>query len=213
MSELVLEALPRDLQAGKPRHMRREGKVPAVVYGRSQAPVSVIVAERNLEAVLSQGGTSQLVAVKISDGKPVMVLMREVQRDPITHRPLHADFFAVDMKQKQHVGVPVVGRGKPVTLSSGYMVLQNHEVMQIEALPADIPAHVEVDLTNLSADTPIKVSDLPAIKGVSYLLDPEEHVFSLVATQAGIEDETAATEESAAEPEVVKRGKEDEEAE
>lgn len=212
MSKLILEAQPRDPQAGKPHHLRRAGIVPVVVYGRSQPPVSLTVAERSLETLLRHGGASRLVEVQVAGGKPVNVLVREVQRDPVSHRPLHADLYAVNMKEKQHVSVPLVGFGKPETLSSGYMVLQNHESILIEALPADIPALIEVDLTNLSAESPIKVSDLPKVKGVEYVSEQDDHIFVMVATQAGIEEEAAAAEEATAEPEVVKRGKEDEEA-
>jgi large subunit ribosomal protein L25 len=211
MSTLTLEAQPRDVHAVKPRHLRRDGRVPVIVYGRSQTPVSLTVEERGLDSTLRHGGSSRLIEVQVVGGPSHNVLVREVQRDPVSHRLLHADFYAVNMKEKQHVSIPVVGHGKPLALGSGLMVLQNHEMILIEALPADIPATIEVDLTHLSVDTPVKTTDLPKVKGVAYLTDPDEHIFSMVATQAGIEEEAAAAEETSAEPEVVKRGKEDEE--
>lgn len=212
MSKLVLEAQPRDAHARKARHLRNEGLIPVVVYGRQQDPVSLVVAERAIETTLHRGGTSQLVEVQVSGGKGHNVLVREVQRDPINHRLLHVDLYAVRMDEKQHVSIPVSGTGKPLALASGLMILQNHENIAIEALPADLPAMIEVDLTNLSVEQPIKVADLPAIKGVAYLVDPDEHVFTMVATQAGLEEEAPA-EEAAPEPEVVRKAKGEEEQE
>lgn len=217
MSNLVLEAEPRDINAVKPRHLRRDGKVPVIVYGKTQAPVALVVQERGLEYTLHHGGGSQLVEVQVAGGKSHNVLVREVQRDPITHRPLHADLYAVNMKEKQRLSVPLIGHGKPLTLASGLMVLQNHETILIEALPADIPASIDVDLANLTVDNPLKTTDLPAVKGVAYLTEADEHIFSMVATQAGLEEEEAAAAAAAAEgeelaePEVVKKGKEEEE--
>ena len=211
MSKLVLDAAPRDVEARKARHLRNDGLVPVIVYGKSQSPVALVVPARSLSSTLQHGGMSQLVEVKVSGGATYNVLVREVQREPVSHRLLHADFYAVRMDEKQHVSVPVVATGKPSAMSAGLMVLQNHESISIEALPADIPAMIEVDLTNLNTDAPIKVSDLPVVKGVTYLDEADEHVFALVTTQAGLEEEAAATEETTAEPEVVKKGKTDEE--
>lgn len=212
MSTAKLDAQPRDLQAGKPKQLRRTGMVPVIVYGKTQAPVLLQVAERPLDTTLRHSG-SQLIEVNVAGGGKHNILVREIQRDPVTHRLLHADFYAVAMNEKQHVSVAVVGVGKPAAMVSGLMVLQNHETITIEALPADIPGAIEVDLAGLEVETPIKVSDLPAVKGVAYLADADEYVFALVATQAGLEEEEEAAEEGAAEPEVVKRGREDEEAE
>lgn len=209
MSKLVLDAAPRDVATSKARHLRNEGLVPVIVYGKSQKPVSLVVPARSLNNTLHHGGASQLVEVQVSGGQTYNVLVREVQRDPVNHRLLHADLYAVRMDEKQHVSVPLVATGKPSAMSAGLMVLQNHESINIEALPADIPAAIEVDLTNLDVDAPIKVSDLPAVKGVTYVADADEHIFALVATQAGLEEEAPAAE--MAEPEVVKKGKTEEE--
>jgi large subunit ribosomal protein L25 len=213
MSTAKLDAEPRNLQAGKPKQLRRTGMVPVIVYGKTQAPVLLQVAERPLDTTLRHSG-SQLIEVNVAGGGKHNILVREVQRDPVTHRVLHADFYAVAMNEKQRVSVSITGVGKPATMASGLMVLQNHETINIEALPADIPAGIEVDLTDLDVDKPVKVSDLPAVKGVAYLDDPDEFIFALVATQAGIEEEEEeAAEEESAEPEVVRRGREEEEEE
>ena len=202
MSKLVLEAQPRDVHAVKPKHLREQGFVPVVVYGRKQAPIALQVTARNLETALKNGAGTQLVELQVEGGKKHNVLVREIQRTPIGYAPVHADFYAVRMDEKQHVSVPLVGVGKPGAMVGGTMVLQNYESINIEALPADIPASVEVDLSGLSEENPIKVADLPKIKGVTYLNDADDHLFALAATQAGVIEE-AEEEALANEPEVV----------
>ena len=100
MSKLVLEAQPRDVHAVKPRHLRQQGLVPVVVYGAKQAPVALQVSARGLETALRSGANTQLLELQIVGGKPVNVLVREIQREPIGYAPLHADFYAVNMAER-----------------------------------------------------------------------------------------------------------------
>lgn len=215
MSKLVLEAEPRDVQTVKAKHLRNQGLVPINVYGKGLAPVSLMVAERQMATTMRHGGASQLIEVQVTGGVTHNVLVKEVQRQPVGHRILHVDMMAVRMDEKQHVSVPITRTGKPEELSLGSMVLQSLETMLIEALPADIPAAIEVDITHLTMEKPIRVSDLPAMAGVKFLADAEEYVFAIVATQAGVEEEEAAELEgqAAAEPEVVSRARDEDEEE
>jgi large subunit ribosomal protein L25 len=210
MSKLVLEAQPRVVDDKKARHLRNEGLIPAIAYGPGKQPVSLVVHEKALESTLRHGGNSQLVEVHVNDGSTLNVLVREVQRHPVHHRAMHVDMYLVRMDQKQQVSVPLVQVGKPTALVTGLMVLQPHEMIEIEALPADIPASIEVDITELSEDHPITLRSLPQLAGIVYLGDPDEHLITMVASQAGAEDQAAAESEESAEPEVVKKGKTDE---
>ena len=108
MSTAKLNAEPRNLQAGKPKQLRRTGMVPVIVYGKTQTPVLLQVAERPLDTTLRHSG-SQLIEVSVAGGGKHNILVREVQRDPVTHRVLHADFYAVAMNEKQHVSVSITG--------------------------------------------------------------------------------------------------------
>jgi large subunit ribosomal protein L25 len=211
MSKLVLDAQPRQVEAKKARHLRNEGLIPAIAYGPGKTPVSLVVEEKALESALRHGGSSQLIEVHVSDGTMHNVLVREVQREPIYHRAMHVDMYLVRMDQKQQVSVPLLTVGKPTALVTGLMVLQTHELIEIEALPADIPATIEVDITNLSDEHPITTRDLPKLSGISYLSDPEEILITMVSSQAGSDEEAAAADAAvSAEPEVVKKGKTDE---
>jgi large subunit ribosomal protein L25 len=208
MSELKLVAQPRTMTGRKVRQLRAQGLVPVVVYGKTTEPINLQVNARSLDLALHQGGSSQLVTLAVEGGATHNVLLRELQRHPVNRSYTHADFYAVNMLEQQHVSVQLIGQGKPVGMATGLMVLQALDSVMVSALPADIPASIEVDLTPLDLEKPILVSDLPAVQGVEYLAEPHEHVFSLIATRGEVE-EGAETEE-VAEPEVVTRGKQDE---
>ena len=211
MSELILEAEPRTLTGRKVRQLRRSGLVPVVVYGNLPEPLNLQVSARALETTLHHGGFSQLVQLKVKGGKKHNVLVRDIQRHPIGHGFTHVDLYAVNMREKQHVSVQVTGVGRPTALTAEYMVLQPLDMVEISALPSDIPANIEVDLTNLDPDTPILIGDLPAVAGVEYIGDPNEHVFSMIANRvAAIEEEV---EETDVEPEVVGHERDEDEEE
>ena len=213
MSELKLEANRRELTGRKVGQLRRQGLVPVVVYGNVKQPVNLQVDIKLLERVLHSGGDTRLVEVMVNDGGRHNVLVKNVQREPVGHRLLHADFYAVNMAEKQHVAVPLIATGKPLGLAAGLMVLKLHEAIRIEALPADIPGEIEIDITPLTLERPITVADLPQVKGVTYVDEAEEVLFNLQTTREEVAEEAVAAAEGGAEPEVVKKGKQTEEEE
>jgi large subunit ribosomal protein L25 len=161
--------------------------------------------------MLHAGGDTRVVQVMVNGGGMHNVLVKNVQREPVGHRLLHADFYAVNMAEKQRVTVPVTMTGKPAGMTTGMMVLTLHESIHVEALPADIPGEIEVDISPLTLDRPITIADLPQVKGVTYVDDIDEVLFNLQLTREEVAEEAAA--EAEAEPEVVKRGKQTDEDE
>ncbi|MBV7333868.1 50S ribosomal protein L25 [Chloroflexi bacterium TSY] len=216
MANLKLRAQSRQLTGRRVRQLRSQGLVPVVVYGNVDQPVNLQVSAREFETTLHTGGGSQLVEIEVNDGTSHNILVREIQRHPVRHHLMHADFYAVSMRDKQQVSVPIVSVGEPEELGAGLMVLQALEQVEIEALPSDIPASIEIDISNLTLEKAISVAELPAIEGVEYLTDPEEAVFTMLATRVSEEDEEEVSEEvleGGEEPEVVSKGKQDEEDE
>ena len=210
MADLQLTASPRTLTGRKVRQLRNRNLIPVVLYGKRVPSEALQVEERSLERVLHSGGMSRLVEVAVDGSRTHNALIRNIQRHPVSHRLSHADFYAVDMSEKQQVSVVVEATGKPEGLAGGLIILQVMDHVEIEALPADIPAKIVVDITPMTLERPITVADLPAIAGVSYRAEPEEHLFTLSVTRAEVEAEAAA----AAEPEVVgAKGKKEEEEE
>jgi large subunit ribosomal protein L25 len=211
MSELKLEATGRELTGRKVGQLRRQGLVPVIVYGNVKEPVNLQVEAKALDRMLHAGGATRVVEVTVQGGGKHNVLVKDVQREPVSHRVLHADFYAVNMSEKQHVSVPLVAKGKPAGMAAGVLLLQLHEVIHIEALPADIPAEIEVDVSPMTLERALTVADLPTLKGIAYTDDPEEVLFNLQLTREEVSEEAEA--EEAAEPEVVKKGRQTDEDE
>lgn len=216
MSELKIDVQKRELTRNKVKQLRRDGLVPIVIYGQEQSPVNGQVDVMSLSRLLQAGGGTQLVEVSMDDGETRNVLIREVQRHPVRREPIHADFYAVNMRQKQQVSVPVVSVGELPADVGGMVLIQALSDVEIEALPADIPAHIEVDISVLDSPDadPITISALPAIAGVAYLGEPDEPVFSLIASRTEAEaDEEEVEIDTDVEPEVIGRDDEEEEEE
>lgn len=208
MSDLALEAKLRPTTGPEVRRMRREGMVPIVIYGKHQEPEHAQVVMKELDRVLGAGGSSQLVEVALEGVGQRHILIRDVQRHPVRHHPIHADFYAVSMTEVQQVSVPIVAVNKPRGLAFDIVLVQAMDQVEIEALPAKIPAHIEVDVSRLESpeSEPITVAELPQIEGVTYTTPADEAIFSLVMTRAAEETED---EEVVAEPEVIGRARDE----
>lgn len=214
MANLQLTAEPREIVGRKVKKLRAKGLLPVVVYGATDHPVNLQVNVREFERTLHDGGATQLVEVSVSDGSRHNILVREIQRSPVGHHLMHADFYAVNMSEKQYVSVPIHRVGEPEAIDVGLMLLQALDQVELEALPANIPAQIEVDVTGVSLDNAILVSDLPVIEGVEYLTDPDETVFTMITTRVEEEEEEEeALDGELAEPELVGADDEDEEEE
>ena len=217
MSVLKLSARPRTITGRKVRRIRPKGLVPVVIYGGGDAPRNAQVEVAEFEKVLSEGGNSQLVEVDLA-GEDYNVLVREVQRHPVRHNLLHADLYTVNMSETQQVSVPLVTIGVR-DFGADLVMVQSMDSVEIEALPADIPAQIEVDVARLETpeSPPITVADLPNMPGVLYISDAEEPICSLILSRAAVSEEEMEEEaelvDPDVEPEVIGRGREDEEAE
>jgi large subunit ribosomal protein L25 len=207
MSELKIDAQLRAVTGNKVKQLRRDGLVPVVIYGQNRTPVNAQVDSTSLDRLIQAGGASQLVEVAMDKGDTLNVLIREVQRHPVLHNPIHADFYSVNTRVMQQVRIPVMSVGTLATSVAGMVLIQGMSDIGIEALPSDIPAHIEVD-----------ISMLDGVDGVTYLDDLEEPVFTLIASRTEAEAEAEAEEEEVEvgegmEPEVIGRDEEEEEVE
>lgn len=210
MSELKIDAQLRAVTGNKVKQLRRDGLVPVVIYGQGQSPVNAQVDSTSLDRLIQAGGATQLVEVNMDQGSMLNVLIREVQRDPVRRNPVHADFYTVNMRVKQQVRVPIVSVGHLPNSAAGMVLIQGVSDVEIEALPSDIPAHIEVDISVLDGEDNdrITIADLPALPGIIYLDDVEESLFSLIASRTEADAEAADEEDEveygeAMEPEVI----------
>jgi large subunit ribosomal protein L25 len=217
--ESVLEAVERTTRGkNESRRLRVSGRIPAVVYGVKEGGTAISVDPKPLARILrTKLGANTLISLRLPGGGDARVLVREYQIDPVTHQLLHADFYKVAMDKVIRVPVSVIPRGEPKGVKQQGGVLDIvHRQIELECLPADIPQNIEVDVSEMMVGQSIRVRDVatsPKWKAVS---DPEMmlmHVIIPKVEEVAVTPEAAAAAAGPAEPEVIKKGKKDEEGE
>lgn len=212
MSELTIEVQKREKTGkGANRRARSGGRIPAVVYGGGKESVSIEIDRKSMLDLMKKAGSENpIYLLKLGDSQR-HAMIREVQTHPISRQVVHIDFQRVMMDQKVHVKVPVELMGVPYGVKNQGAVLDfvTREI-EVECLPGDIPGHLELDVTGLHANQHAEARDIKLPEGVT-LIDSEDKVIASV-THARAEDtgaEGTATDRD--EPEVIKKGKTDEE--
>lgn len=197
---------------GPARQSRREGRIPGILYGHGEdsVPLSVDAGELH-RLVHSISIENTIVDLDMGSGEPYKVLIRELQRHPFRDEFLHIDFFHVAMDEQIQVEVPIVLVGTPTGVKNKGGVL-DHQLRELEVfcLPGNIPEKVELDVSDLDIGDAVHVSDIQ-LADVEILTDPDRSVVTVLAPTV-IEAEEVA-EEAPAEPEVIGRGKEEEDGE
>jgi large subunit ribosomal protein L25 len=216
--ETTLEATSRDsFGKNEARRTRREGKVPAVLYGGDgKEATPIAVAPKALLKILhSEAGQNTLISLKMAGAGDTRVLVKDFQLDPVTHQVLHADFYRVAMDRMLRVTIPITVSGEPkgVKQQGGVLEFIRREI-EIECLPGDIPEHVNVDVTELMLHQGIRVRDIPVDPKWSPVTEGEAMLVHVIMPKA---EEVAAPADAAAaatatpvEPEVMKKGKKEE---
>ena len=217
--EATLEATTRDsFGKNEARRTRREGRVPAVLYGGSSQPATAIAVEPRalLKILHSESGQNTLISMKLAGTGDTRVLVKDFQIDPVTHAVLHVDFFRVAMDRLLQVTIPVTVHGEPkgVKQQGGVLEFVRREVV-IECLPGDIPEHIVIDVSELMLHEGVRVRDVatdPKWKAVTEGEAMLVHVIMPKAEEvvAPVEGAVVAAATTPAEPEVIKKGKKDE---
>jgi large subunit ribosomal protein L25 len=203
------------------KSLRAKGMVPAIFYGHEEKNISMAVDARQFDLLLRSGsGSNTLLNLKMGDVAKTAII-KEIQRDVITQKPIHIDFLAVSLKEKIEVNVPlhIVGIAPGVKLGGGILEHILREV-RVLCLPQDIPAAINVDVSALEINQGFAVKDLPAMAGIEVLTNPADLIVNIVAPTVLEEAPAAATPEGAAaaaatgaEPEVISKGKKEKEGE
>lgn len=219
MEKVVLEATKRDVVGKQVKALRREGKLPAVIYGRHTEPININLESHSASMALSKLTSSSLVTIKV-DGTEHLALVREKQRDYIKNRLLHVDFLAVSLTEKLRTEVSVHFIGvSPAVKDYNAVLVHNLEEIEVECLPDDLPERIDIDISVLNRPGEgIRLRDVHVSDKVRLLGDPDTMV--AVATFAKVEEEGAgvpgaegaAATPTSTEPELsVERGKKEEE--
>ena len=195
------------------RRTRVGGRIPAVVYGAGKPNVPISVDRKALADLFREGaGENAIFLLKLAGSEQSRhAMIRELQRDPVSRKPLHIDFVRVLMDVKVTVRVPieVLGVARGVKADGGILDVVTREI-EIECLPANIPAHLAVDVTELGIGDAIRISEIPSVEGVRIVDNPEKVVVHVAHPTREEEPVVVAAEGAVAEPaepEVLKKGK------
>lgn len=185
------------------RRLRRQGQVPAVVYGRDMEPLNVAVEARELYTVLhTDAGLNALITLETEEGDEILTMARVVERHPFRREYRHVDFQKIALTETITTEVPVHFQGEPVGVVEGGVLSPARTMIQIEALVTQIPGHLEVDISGIELGDALRIVDLPEVEGVTYLEDPEAVVVSVTVPAAEEEEpEMAEGEEGEGAPE------------
>lgn len=204
MERVELKAQNRTILGSQVKRLRADAWIPAVVYGPDTPAQPIQLQERDLYLALRKAGSTSLINLMLeSEAKPFVVLAREIQRDALTSRVQHVDFYQVRLTEKVKTTprIEFVGESPMVKANTGVVIHHMNEV-EVECLPTDLISSVEVDVSSLeSMDDSIVVGDLSVPPGVTILADPEDVVVSVVPVRVALEEELEEIEEAAEEVE------------
>ncbi|MBC7673784.1 MAG: 50S ribosomal protein L25/general stress protein Ctc [Polaromonas sp.] len=210
MANATLSAETRsDSGKGVARKLRAAGRVPGIVYGHGREPQSLSVVARDLDKLLGSIAVSSTVVELGLGGATTKTLIREVQRHPFKKMIMHVDFQELVAGEKVIVDLPLVFVGVPegVRLSGALLEQILHKV-EVRVDPANIPNHIDVDVSHLAMGHSLHIRDLVLPAGIEVLSEQDATICAVIAPRAAVE--AAAAEPGAAEPELIRKAKEDE---
>jgi large subunit ribosomal protein L25 len=186
----TLAAEPRDIVGKKVATLRRDGRLPAVVFGHGLDSTSVSIDTHDFEQLRRRAGPNALVDLSIDGKKSQPVLIYGVQVHPVTRRPLHVDLFIVKMTEELTVDVPLVATGTSrAVVDEGGTLLHSLESVRIRALPDHLPQSIEYSIDGLvDFDAAVHVRDLPIPEDVTLVNDPDEVVAKVQAPRVEVEE-------------------------
>lgn len=206
MAEITLNASVRNTaRKGDVKKLRRDGKVPGVFYHKSMEPQVIEVTEASLKPLVYTS-EAHIVSLEIAGQENRSCILKDIQFDPVTERIVHFDLQGITKDEKLEMEVPVLFVGSAAGIKKGGVLQTSVHKLVIECLPADVPQHIEVDISNLDLGSSIHVEDIKTEKYT--ILNPEGTVVvSVVAPKVEKEPTPEEQAETAKEPEVISKGK------
>ena len=196
-SDLKLEAeIGRNHGSSASRRLRRDDKIPAVVYGQGSEPMPVTLDRPKFRAALNAAGPNAVITLDVN-GSDYLTIVKNMQRDPIANRVTHVDFMLIDIDQRLVVDVPITLVGDAVLVrQEGAVVQQQMMTVTVEAPAGNIPQIFEVDVSEMSIDNPVRVSDLDIGSGVVPQVEDDSLIAIGQRSRASIAAEDAIDEET-----------------
>jgi large subunit ribosomal protein L25 len=194
----LVTAEPREVVGKSVNALRRQGILPAVVYGQGKASQPIQLDARAFDELMRHTTRNSLVDLKVGSGRVTPVLLQGIHEHPVQRRPIHVDFYLVKMTEEITVDTPIVQVGESHAAEKlGGMVMHLREHVSVRALPGDLPHALELDITPLrDFDAVLHVSDLVVPDGVTVLTDPDEPLARVQPPR--VEEEAVTTAETAA---------------
>ncbi len=203
MTDLDLKLTERDTLGKKTRFLRRQGITPSHLFGHNIRSLALQCPTAELEYIIAQAGMTRLINLQIeADRHPKKVFIREIQRDVLSGRLLHVDFYQIKMKEKMTANIPIILVGQaPAVKEKGHIVTQLLSHLGVECLPDKLPPRIEVDLSPLGeAKQAIHVRDIVLDPEVTVTTEPDQLVVKVAEVAAArVEEEVAAEEAKAVE--------------
>ena len=214
MEKAVIQAEKRAVVGKQVRALRRDGKLPAVIYGYGIDPISIILDAHSASRILAKASSSTLVTIELA-GTQYPTLVREKQLDFIRNELIHVDFLAVSMTEKitADVGIQLEGAA-PAVKEFNAIIVHNLTELEVECLPSDLPERFVVDISGLAEiGDGVYVRDVTPPANVEILTDPDEMIVvaTAMAEEEAEEEEEVLVGEEGEEPEVIEKGKKEEE--
>jgi len=194
------------------RALRREGKLPAVLYGPDTEPLLLSVDTHELELAVKSGPSGQLLLrLVIENGERTtrLAMIKELQRHPLSREPLHVDFYEISMDRKISVKVPVVTTGESRGVAMGGMLQIIRHELEVECLPDRIPENIEIDITELDVGDSVHLQEIPLDDGVEFPADANFTVLTILSPK---KEEVKEEEEEGEELEMEAEGGEEAES-
>ena len=207
---ISLTVTPRTITGKSSTRLAKDGQMPAVVYGPKQEALSISLPLLEFKRILRDEGESTVIDLE-GLGKPLQVLIHEVDRDPVTSVPRHADFYAIEKGAKVEVAVPLTFIGESAAVKAGANLVKVMHELDIESAPADLPHEIEVDISSLAnVGDQIHVKDLKLPKGVVAQVEEDEVVALIQEVEIEPEVEAPALDMDAIEVEQKGKGETEE---
>lgn len=195
MDKIVISATTRDSFGKKNAELRKNGKIPAVIYGNNKENSTVTLDAKEFTKAFASAGHSAIVELKLDEGAGENVLIQDIDMDPVRNEISHADFYRVNMNKTIRTEVPLhfIGESPAVFQQEGSL-FKNIEEVEVETLPANLPPHIEIDISILDDfSKSIHISDIKAPEGVEILEDAEQLICKVDPPRS--EEEMAALDE------------------
>jgi len=198
---------------GESRSLRREGRIPAVLYGPDAQSVSFSINEHEFTTLLKNAQSSQqLIKIDTGDGEQQAVMIKELQTKPVTEEILHIDFYKVDMNRKIRVRVPIIVKGKSIGVELGGILQIVRRKLEVLCLPLEIPESIEIDITDLNVGDSVHVEDISLQGDVEIPADVNFTVLTVLAPKKEEVVEEEEEEEEGLEEEGAEEEASDEES-